>query len=556
MSENNPIEKLREMAVRLLDSVDNSVAINEQGNNVRDLIQELSIYHIELEHQNRELERSEKELSESREEFIELFENAPVGYVIIDEKGTIERLNRTFIDKYVPSHLQDMQYKGHCFDEFVCPEFQNSFYLFCRMLAKTGVPVPLEIKLYNRFGAPQYVMITAGACKAGLRQFRLAISDISMQKRLESQLVLAKENAEKNDRQKSLFLTTVSHEICTPLTTILGFIDLIDYKDGISRNVMEDYIDTIKLSGKMLHTLVEEVLDLSSLETGTIPLRNENVDVCKICDEVVLLVQGANKDKNILIRNEVEKIPILWTDQLRLRQIIYSILSYAAGNATRGTVVITGRYVENEASSGFLVLEFTGKDIFSGESSLNMPFRNQSAMRNCEGLGLFLARQIIKLVNGEISWLHPLDSMRVQIPLDISHILVRLDPPDEHAPAPKSIPQRTCLLVDDVVMNLKVLDSINKLMNCSSTLASSAKEALELLKKNRYDFIMTDLWMPEMSGEELARTIRQNSDYNDIPIYAVTADVERENNFDMSYFAGTIIKPINIKKIRKLFESM
>ena len=553
MTDKNTIEKLRAMATQLLESSGNTVELNTMGYNVKDLLQELSIYHIELEHQNSELERSEKELAASREEYIELFENAPMGYVIIDDERKIYKLNRTFVDRFIPVHKQDISYEGHQFDEFVCPEYQNSFYLFCKMLHKSRVPIPVEVKLYDRFGNPHYVMITAGVRNPESALFRLAVSDISMQKKLEIQLVQAKEKAEENDRQKSLFLTSVSHEVRTPLTTIIGFIELLG-NPGVSRDTLNEYIDSIKLSGKMLMALTDEVLDLSTLESGTIPLRNGNVDIVQVCSELVMLVQGEIKGKNVLIRNETDEIPILWADQMRLRQMIFAILSHAANNATEGTVVVRGRYVTNDQFNGFLILEFTGRNIFSGETNLDMSIQRKPVSQNCAGLGLFLARQIIKFMNGEMIWIHPLDSLRIEIPLEVSRFLEHDKTTNKSIATPTK--KRTCLLVDDVVMNLKVLGAIIKLMNCVPTLVNSGREALELLATNRYDFIMTELWMPEMNGEDLAVMIRQNPAYDDIPIYAVTADVERENNFDREFFAKTITKPVNIDKIRRLFAAM
>lgn len=553
-NEKNSIERLRAMATQRLESSENNYELNVWENNIKDLIQELSIYHIELEHQNQELERSEKELAASRAEYLDLFENAPMGYAIINEDGEIQKLNSTFIKKFVPTHKMDISYEGQSFDMFVCPEFQSSFYLFCKMLRKARVPIPVEMKLFDRFGTPVYVMIAANTSSPNSSQYRLAISDISMQKKLESQLLHAKEKAEENDRQKSFFLTSVSHEVRTPLTTIIGFIELLN-QPGLKQEVLSEYLDSIKFSCKMLMTLADEVLDLSTLESGTIPLRRGNVDVDKICSETVLLVQREMQGKNVLIRNETEGIPILWADPMRLRQMIFSILNHAASNATEGSVVVRGRYVSEDQVSGILILEFSGQNIFSGETILDMTIQRKPVSQNCAGLGLFLAHQIVKFLKGEMIWIHPLDSLRIEIPLENSRSPKKDSETQKYHVALQFKP-RTCLIVDDIVMNLKVLGAIVSLMNCVPTLANSGKEALELLSKNRYDFIMTDLWMPEMNGEELATMIRQDPRNNNIPIFAITADVEREHNFDMEFFDKTIIKPVNIDKIRRLFTAM
>lgn len=554
MNKDKAIEELRNMATRLVESSEDHVLRNTYGNNIKDLLQELNIYHIELEHQNNELERSERELAASREEYVELFENAPIGYVIIDKNIKIYKLNSTFISRFAPSSKPDMSFEGQSFDIFVCPEFQSAFYLYCKMLVNARTTFPLELKLFNRFGVPQYVLITASLHDESGELFRLVVSDISMQKKLEAQLLMAKEKAEESDRQKSHFLTNFSHDIRTPLTTIIGFIDLLN-ESNLNPALLKEYLDSIMLSANMLQGLIDEVLDLSTLESGIVPLRCDDVDVGSICSELVSLIQRSIQKKNVLIRNEVEEVPLLWTDPIRLRQIIFSILEHAAGNATSGTVVVHTSYIPMDDFKGTLVVEFHGENIFSAENSLEINFHRKPVSQNCAGLGLFLARQVVKFMEGTVNWIHPLDTLRIEIPLEKS----RRNLPNstqKKKKAPEQFPRRKCLLVDDVVMNLKVLGAIIKLMNCEPTLASSAKEALELLDKNQYDFIMTDLWMPDMSGEELAMEIRQNPKYNTLPIYAVTADVERESTFDMTFFASTIIKPVNIDKIRKLFAAM
>lgn len=549
----NTLEELRAMAVKLLESQENNVALSAWGNNVKDLLQELSIYHVELEHQNEALEQSEKDLAKAHAEYVELFENAPVGYVVIDESRVIRKVNLTFVNSFVPIRARSEQLEGRAFDEFVCPEFRSTFELFCKMLQKPGIPVPVEMKLLDRFGKPHYVLLTAGERKAESRMFRLTVSDIALQKKLEAQLVKAKDEAEEHDRQKSLFLTSVSHELRTPLTTMIGFSDML--ADPLAdRTAQKECIASIQSSGKMLMTLTDEILDLSVLESGVVPLRGTNTDIQKICDETALLIQRKNIAKNILIRSELDDIPILWMDATRLRQAMFAILEHAAGNALGGTILIRGRFeLETDNTDGMLILTISGTNIFSGESSLEMDIRRNPVSQNCAGLGLFLAKQIIKAMNGRMVWVHPLDSMRLEIPLKVSdHIESEAKPNDVGAFDSGTI--RKCLLVDDVVLNLKVLAAMMKKMHYEPALACSGKEALTMMARQRFDLVMTDLWMPEMSGEELAVTIRQNPDYDNIPIVAVTADVEREKNFDMEFFAATVIKPVNLEKLDKLFQ--
>lgn len=547
----NTLEELRKMASELIASKKESVDANKWGRNVENLLHELSVYHIELQHQNSALEKSEKDLAQSRAEYVNLFENAPVGYVVINQERIIQKVNRTFVNTYIPMRARADELEGRPFDDFVCAEYKSAFELFCKMLKKPGIPIPIELKLMDRFGASHYVLITAGERWSDSTIFQLTINDISMQKKMEAQLVRAKEKAEESDRQKSLFLTNVSHELRTPLTTIIGYSEILE-DPKLDKMSHKECVDSIYASGEMLMSLTNEILELSVLESGAIPLRGSDTDMVRICSEMATLVQRKITDKNVLIRSELEKIPMLWADQLRLRQIILSVLKHASSNATDGTILIRGRFEPNEGGNdGMLILNFSGSNIFSSESSLGMDISRKPITQNCAGLGMFLAKQIVKVMNGEMIWVHPLDSLRLEIPLKISKSPAPQKSGVENVKA-VDVPAKNCLLVDDVVMNLKVLAAMMKRLNYVPTLTSSAKEALQMLSKHKFDLIMTDLWMPEMSGEDFAVMVRQNPDYDNIPIVAVTADIERENNFDMDFFVDTIIKPVDKAKLEKM----
>jgi len=109
------------------------------------------------------------------------------------------------------------------------------------------------------------------------------------------------------------------------------------------------------------------------------------------------------------------------------------------------------------------------------------------------------------------------------------------------------------LIVDDVDMNRKVLKAMCAKMGVVDIeTASSAKEALAILQTRKFSLVLTDIWMPEMSGEDFAREIRKVRNYDDIPIVAVTADIEARGNFDVNVFSGILLKPITIAKINKI----
>lgn len=140
------------------------------------------------------------------------------------------------------------------------------------------------------------------------------------------------------------------------------------------------------------------------------------------------------------------------------------------------------------------------------------------------------------------------------------HFLTKSDGNDHTAQAETSIPlynlkkNTICLLADDVAMNLQVLAVTLKRMGLKTLCANSGKEALELLEREDVDIVLTDLWMPEMSGVELTDHIRHSSAKKNIPIIAITADTSCQETLKMDSFNGVIFKPISINKLAKIFQ--
>ena len=111
------------------------------------------------------------------------------------------------------------------------------------------------------------------------------------------------------------------------------------------------------------------------------------------------------------------------------------------------------------------------------------------------------------------------------------------------------------LIVDDVALNLRVMKALCHRAGIGNIeTALSGEEALAMLKKQPFDLVLTDMWMPEMTGVVLAEKIRGDKRFQDIPILAVTADVEAKDNFPLEYFDGVLLKPVTIEKVHKMLD--
>ncbi len=550
----NKIDELRDMATVLL-AVDTSgeEARKRWGENVKDLLQELSIYHFELEHQKAALAESEHNLAESRAMYAELFENAPVGYVLLDRDMYIHRFNQTFNEIFVPVLPYGALSIKRKFSEFICSEYQDAFDHFFKTLSNSGSILTSEIKLWDRLGRPRFVTLTAGKRKEGDEFYRLTINDINRRKRLETELTAVRKEVEKNDRKETLFLSEISQELRTPLTALSGYCEMLMDPD-LSAEVQKQYITSVGEAVSSLKLLTNEISDLSLLNSGTCPLCNTDFDPVRICKEQVLGIQSLLKENSISIISEFEEMPILTGDVERLKTVIYSILKYVVGNANQGKIRFCGHHQQYDNGEGFLIFEFYGSNsnIFPKETE-------EADRRNTGGLRLFLARQTLKILKGQLC--QSGDLLRLEIPMNKSPLNANKQPRQNLSGTSESSQidwnggPKTCLLVDDVLINLKVLAAMLRKLNCIPITASSGKEAIRLLNRNRIDLIMTDLWMPEMNGMEFAMIVRQMPEYNKTPIIAVTADAERTQNFDMRYFNDTIIKPVSLSILKDNLKS-
>ncbi|MDD3585813.1 MAG: response regulator [Thermoguttaceae bacterium] len=555
----NTFDELRKMAERVLVEHPRDFSAEELGGNFKKLLEELSICQIELEHQNRELERSEKMLAEARQEYVKLFESMPLSYVILDEDRCLIKANESFVTTFASAGTQTGVTEGSCFDELVTSEFRNAFVVFCKMAQTKKTPIPMELKLIDHKDSSRdvllNVLLTARAYDMEKREIAMTISDISMRKAMEEQLARVKNEEANASRQKSNFLTNVSHELRSPLATIVGYKEIVTSANIPDSEKIECCREVIATCEVLQH-FADRVLDVSALENGTTPIRCQVVDMEKLCSNVVLAFTRSFRQKNTRLNVHLSNIPKLWSDPLRLTQIISSVLEHVSGNVVEGEIDLSIAYISGYDAFGTLRLTFSGHEIFSSDSD----FIRQSDLvlgAARDSVSMVITKRIVDAMNGLLVWEHPLNTLRIDIPVALSSKTQIAKHEAAGCATDPDLPKtKTCLLVDDVEMNLKILGIMMKKLGYTPTQAHSGQEAKDLASTRRFDIVLTDLWMPEIDGEDLAIALRQNPDYDKVPVYAVTADVEYDSNFNMSFFAVTIIKPVSLEQLKKIVVSV
>ena len=389
------------------------------------------------------------------------------------------------------------------------------------------------------------------------------------------ELLREKENAESASKAKSIFLANMSHEIRTPINGILGM-DSMLLKECKDEN-LRDYALNIQSAGQTLLSLINDILDISKIESGKMEILPVTYSVFTVLNDCYNMVAVRAKDKNLeLVMDISPEIPTaLFGDEVRIRQIINNLLSNAVKYTNEGTVTLSvwAEKVDVDPMQGdntsrvdlFIQVKDTGIGI--REKDRQKLFRDfvrldEKRNRNIEGtgLGLNLTKQLVDMMGGFIS----VDSVygegstfKVHLKQQVSdektlgdfYKLYKQQVNVVDAAHEKFIaPEARVLLADDMQMNLKVFVGLLKDTQIQIDTAINGAEALKLIEKNHYDVIFLDHMMPVMDGIEAFRRMKRlegNSNIN-TPVVMLTANavVDAKNQYMDEGFSDYIAKPV------------
>jgi signal transduction histidine kinase len=356
------------------------------------------------------------------------------------------------------------------------------------------------------------------------------------------------------NRAKSLFFSTVSHDIRTPLNAIVGFSELLSQgvEDGAER---ARCLASIRSSAKVLARLVDDVLDLSKMESGKLEILEEPTDVPALVREVIAACEVARARTSLLLKTDIGEMPWLSVDPQRIRQLLFNLLSNAYKYTAFGTISVRARWEDGTLE---LAVADTGKGISEEDiARILQPFV-QLADRNHRdgtGLGLPICQRLARLMGGELAV-----ESKIGVGSTFTIVLRNVktaEPPagrTERAGRPGRVPFRV-LVVDDSPVNRAVLRAMLAKSGVPSvSMAENGRKALEKLKADpHFDLVLTDLWMPEMDGCGLVKAIRADAALANLPVYLVTADVEARKQADADGFSGLLLKPVTLGRLQELF---
>ena len=427
-------------------------------------------------------------------------------------------------------------------------------FLFCNVLA-------VAILLQVIWPLTPFTSLGCLICNCFFQVF--VIQDEQTAKHL-AELEGALARARKAEKARSMFFSIVSHDIRTPLNAILGYSELLQF--GVKSEAERDEaLKSIRASGTTLLQLVNDVLDLAKMDAGKMTLKPEPVRLVQLTDEVFSSFWRVASEKGIALVNRTDDVPTILLDAHRFRQVLFNLVGNAVKFTARGSVTVAASYVGTN-------LEVSVSDTGCGippdmlrhilDPFVQVQDPSHSADRaGGTGLGLSICRCLVETMGGEIvveSELGKGSSFKARlsgVPTSEEQVVAA-----EPAPpvALKALPQHV-LVVDDSPVNRSVLTAHLRRAGITAVdHASDGGEALDhlysALKAGRsYDFVFSDFWMPNMNGLEFIAKLRDDSNFTNLPVFAVTADTEYSSDDRSGLFTGILLKPITYGKLVEVF---
>ncbi len=354
--------------------------------------------------------------------------------------------------------------------------------------------------------------------------------------------------AKESDRLKTAFLQNISHEIRTPMNGIIGFTNLLETED-LPENKKKEYLQVIARSSNQLLAIVNDVLDISLIETGNIKVNNDSSNINLLMDELFHSFQPiVKKDIRFFLEKELnDSSAFIFTDIVKLRQIIYNLLSNAVKFTDEGFIKF-GYTLKNNKIEFFV--EDSGIGITPSLQSKIFERFSKAEKQNFKlyegvGLGLAICKGNADLLEGEIS-VESKENKGSKFTFTIRHnpVVQKQLQTELSVNEPISEEPGTILIVEDEESNFLFIKEIFKHAQIDYIFAENGKEAVEICKKhNNISLVLMDLKMPEMNGYEATRLIKEFKP--ELQIIAQTAFALEDEKIKVlqSGFDGYISKP-------------
>ena len=505
--------------------------------------------------------------------------------IVIDGKSNIVLANTAFQDITEQSSEVLLGKKadqfnwhlgGHHPDEKDADE--NAVFPWLQALESSQTIRGAEVWMESKAGNWHKFLVNCSPILSGKKASGVLISldDVTELEEKEKELRTARDAAEGANKAKSDFLSNMSHEIRTPMTAILGFTEVLKRGNSSLDPDSRKHLNTISSSGKHLLELINDVLDLSKVESGALEVESIACKPHVVAHDVVQVLRVRAEDKNIGLDIEIPgPLPEeIQTDAGRLRQIVTNLVGNAIKFTEQGGVkVILRSYEEN----GKEMFAFDVKDSGIGmnekqQAAVFQPFvqADSSITRRFggTGLGLAISRKLARALGGDILLTSEADvgtTFTAVIDLNVEDGVQRLQPDElfsqlEVAEAQTQshweFPECKVLIIDDAAENRELLTLVLNDLGISTETAENGAIGVEMATGSHYDVILSDIQMPVMNGYDAVAAMREKG--LEQPIIALTANAMKgyEEKILKAGFSHYMTKPIDIDALSKLLAEL
>ena len=422
-----------------------------------------------------------------------------------------------------------------------------------------------DVQIKKLDGTLRYAFIQCKLRRPSQNEYQIhgIIQDVTEAKQAE-EMRKARDVAERSAKMKESFIASISHEMRTPMNAILGMSNLVIQTDLSPEQYK--YIHSIQQSSEILLGIINDILEISTLENGKIIFDNKPFDLNVLLDNLMDVMQYKATEKQLEFKFDIAPdVPkVLLGDKLRLNQVLYNLVGNAVKFTDTGHVHIRISKVGQEGNMCNLKFEVEDTGIGIPEDKLNDVFGTFTRIRTKDrifegtGLGLSIAKNIVYQRNGNIGVTSELGKGSVfffEIGFEISDAVLDTNAPVNNDNIELELDRPlNLLLVEDHKMNQLVARKTleKKYEGLTLTIADNGQIAVDLLKDNEYDIVLMDIQMPVMDGYEAVAFVREQlPQRNNVPILAMTAHahISKDEKFKEYGFDDFVLKPFDPKQL-------